>query len=1133
MPPIKKLLVANRGEIAIRVFRACYELGIETVAVYTWEDRSSLHRLKADEAYQIGDPGRPLQPYLDIDAIIGAAVESGADAIHPGYGFLSENPDLAGACADAGLTFVGPPASVLRLCGNKMRAQSAAAAAGLPVLRQSGEIDVDTALEAAQVIGFPLFIKAASGGGGRGLRRVDAPELLLPAVDAARREAESAFGDPTVFLEQAVDRPRHIEVQLIGDGVNIMHLFERDCSVQRRHQKVVEIAPAPNLPGHIRDAMCEAAVAFGQSISYVGAGTVEFLLGQDSQFVFIEMNPRIQVEHTVTEETTDVDIVHTQLHVAMGKTLPDLGLVPGSVQQRGVALQCRITTEDAANDFRPDTGRILAYRQPGGAGIRLDGGSGYQGAEITPFFDSLLTKLTCRGRTFEDAVARSRRAVAEFRVRGPVTNIPFLLALLDDADFRAGRLTTAFIDERPHLMQGVVSLDRATKLLRWLGDTTVNRPNGSSPISEDPSAKLPTPGQLSSPAGASRHTGSRQRLQELGPNGFARWMRDQTAVLVTDTTLRDAHQSILATRMRTADIVAGAGHVARLHPQLLSLECWGGATYDVALRFLHEDPWARLEQLRDAVPNLCLQMLLRGRNTVGYTAFPDVVAERFVEEAASAGIDIFRVFDALNSVDQMAPAIRAAAEVGALVEGAICYSGNLSDPSERLYTLDHYLRVADGLVAAGAHVLCVKDMAGLLRAPAAHLLISELRERFDLPVHLHTHDTAGGQLATYLAAAQAGVDAIDGAAAPLSGMTSQPALSAIVATFADTERDTGLDLEELGRLEPYWAAVRRTYQPFEAGLHAPTGTVYRHEIPGGQLSNLHQQAIALGLGDRFEEVEALYAASDRVLGRIIKVTPTSKVVGDLALQLAASGVSAEALEADPASVDLPDSVIGFLHGELGEPVGGFPEPFRTQALQGRRPAAGPAPLSEEDREALSGPDARATLNRLLFPGPAASYEHHRETYGELGQLPTKLFLYGMEVGEEDASIQLGRGVQLLVGLDAIGEPDQRGMRRVVFRLNGQLRPIDVRDASVGDEFVGAERADAGNPGHLAAPFNGVVSLQVAQGDRVEANQPVAVIEAMKMESVISAPISGTIERLGGPVVRSVLPGDLLLVIKPH
>lgn len=1134
--PINKLLVANRGEIAIRVFRAAYELGIETVAVYTWEDRQSLHRLKADEAYQIGEVGRPLKPYLDIDAIVTAAAEAGADAIHPGYGFLSENPDLAEACVAAGITFVGPPASVLRLCGNKMRAQKSATEAGLPVLRQSGEVTAETAVEAGRDIGFPLFVKAASGGGGRGLRRIDDPDELVTAVDTARREAESAFGDPTVFLEEAVTRPRHIEVQLLGDGADVVHLYERDCSLQRRHQKVIEMAPAPNLDPSLRDQICQAGVDYGHHIDYENAGTVEFLLGEDGRFVFIEMNPRIQVEHTVTEETTDIDIVQTQLRLAQGQTLASLGLVQDAIVQRGAALQCRITTEDPANDFRPDTGRILAYRQPGGAGIRLDGGGGYQGAEVSPYFDSLLTKLTCRGQTFADAVARSRRAVAEFRVRGPITNISFLMAVLEDPDFKAGRVTTAFIDERPELLQGNVSLDRATRLLRWIGDVTVNQPHGPAPDFDDPNTKLPPRPSIEPPAG------SKQRLDELGPEKFASWMRASEALLVTDTTLRDAHQSILATRVRTIDLVAGARHLAHTAPGLLSLECWGGATYDVALRFLHEDPWERLERLREAAPNLCLQMLLRGRNTVGYTAYPEIVTEAFVREAAAAGVDVFRVFDALNSVEQMAPAIAAAREHGGLVEGTICYSGDLSSPDETLYTLDHYLSVADGLVEAGAHVLCIKDMAGLLRAPAAFTLVEALRDRFDAPVHLHTHDTSGGQLGTYLAAAQAGVDAVDGAAAPLSGMTSQPALSAIAATFANTEREPAIGLDGLAVLEPYWEAVRRIYRPFEAGLSSPTGTVYNHEIPGGQLSNLRQQAIAVGLGHRFEDVELLYAAADRLLGRIIKVTPTSKVVGDLALQLAASGLTVADLEADPAGADLPDSVIGFLHGELGTPVAGFPEPFRSQALTGRRPLAEPTPLNDEDRQMLadqsaseeagSGSEARHTLSRLLFPAPASDFDQHLESYGELSLLPTKVFLHGLTVGDQDVRVGLGRGVQLLVGLEAIGEPDERGLRRAVFRLNGQLRPIDVLDQAFEGTVVGSEKADPENPGHVAAAFTGVVSVQVEPGAQVKANEPVALIEAMKMESVISAPIAGTVERLGGPSVRAVEPGDLIMVIRP-
>lgn len=1125
--PIKKLLVANRGEIAIRVFRAAVELGIETVAVFTWEDRQSLHRLKADEAYQIGETGRPLKPYLDPEEIIKAAKLAGADAVHPGYGFLSESPELADACVEAGLIFVGPPARVLRLCGNKMRARSLAFEAGVPVLQQSEEITAETALEAAEAIGYPIFVKAASGGGGRGLRKVDEAADLVLAVTSARSEAESAFGDPTVFLEQAVIEPRHIEVQLLGDGTDIVHLYERDCSVQRRHQKVVEIAPAPNLDPAVRDRMCAEAVKYGHHIGYINAGTVEFLLQQDGSFVFIEMNPRIQVEHTVTEETTGIDLVRSQLQIAAGKSLGDLDLVQDKIVQRGAALQCRITTEDPANGFRPDTGRILAFRQPGGAGIRLDGGGGYSGAEITPYFDSLLTKLTCRGHNFEEAIARARRALAEFRVRGLATNIAFISAVLDSPEFQAGGITTSFIERNPHLLQSKPSRDRATKLLQWLGEVTVNRPHGDGAGHGDPTLKLAPRPREEPPAG------TKQLLDELGPAGFAKWMRQSVPLLVTDTTLRDAHQSILATRVRTYDLVAGARHLAAESPGLFSLECWGGATYDVALRFLHEDPWDRLARLREAAPNICLQMLLRGRNTVGYSAYPDKVAERFVAEAHRTGIDVFRVFDALNSIDQMRPAIDAVLETSAIVEGTICYTGNLDDPNEKLYTLEYYLGIAEQLVQAGVHVLCVKDMAGLLRPGAAHRLIIGLHDCFpDIPVHLHTHDTAGGQLATYLAAAMAGVDVVDAAAAPLSGMTSQPSIAAVAASFAHTEAAPQIDLAGLATLEPFWEATRHVYAPFEAGLSAPTGTVYEHEIPGGQLSNLRQQAIAVGLGDRFEEVEQLYAACDRLLGRIIKVTPTSKVVGDLALQLAASGLTTEDLLADPAAANLPDSVVGFLHGELGEPVAGFPEPFRTQALVGRRPKAGPEALTDDDLAELDGPNVRDALSRLLFPKEFADLQDHIDKYGHLSRLPTNLFLYGLKVGQQDVSVSLGRGVQILIGLDAIGEPDERGIRRVVFRLNGQLRPLDIRDHSVAQEVTGSEQADKGNPGHVAAPFTGITTVQVAPGDVVEANQPVAVIEAMKMESVLSAPIAGVIDRISGAEVRSVEPGDLILVIRP-
>lgn len=868
---LRKVLVANRGEIAIRAFRAGYEVGARTVAVFPHEDRNSLHRLKADEAYEIGEPGHPVRAYLSVEEIIRAARQAGADAVYPGYGFLSENPELARACEEAGITFVGPSADILELTGNKARAVAAARAAGVPVLGSSApSSDVDELIRAADDVGFPVFVKAVAGGGGRGMRRVEDPAQLRESIEAAAREAASAFGDSTVFLEKAVVEPRHIEVQILADGEgNVIHLYERDCSVQRRHQKVIELAPAPNLDPELRDRICADAVRFAREIGYRNAGTVEFLLDRDGNHVFIEMNPRIQVEHTVTEEVTDVDLVQAQLRIAAGATLADLGLSQEAIRLHGAALQCRITTEDPANGFRPDTGRISAYRSPGGSGIRLDGGTTHAGTEISAHFDSMLVKLSCRGRDFTTAVNRARRAVAEFRIRGVATNIPFLQAVLDDPDFQAGNVTTSFIEQRPHLLTARHSADRGTKLLTYLADVTVNKPHGERPDLIDPVSKLPQVDTATEPP-----AGSRQKLTELGPEGFARWLRESPTIGVTDTTFRDAHQSLLATRVRTKDMLAVAPAVARTLPELLSLECWGGATYDVALRFLAEDPWERLAALREAVPNICLQMLLRGRNTVGYTPYPTEVTDAFVQEAAETGIDIFRIFDALNDVSQMRPAIEAVRATGtSIAEVALCYTSDLSDPNERLYTLDYYLRLAEQIVDAGAHVLAVKDMAGLLRAPAAAKLVSALRREFDLPVHIHTHDTAGGQLATYLAAIQAGADAVDGAVASMAGTTSQPSLSAIVAATDHSDRPTGLDLRAVGDLEPYWESVRKIYAPFEAGLASPTGRVYDHEIPGGQLSNLRTQAVALGLGDRFEDIEAMYAAADRILGHLVKVTP--------------------------------------------------------------------------------------------------------------------------------------------------------------------------------------------------------------------------------------------------------------------
>lgn len=1129
----QKILVANRGEIAIRAFRAAVELGAKTVAVFPYEDRNSFHRLKADEAYQIGDEGHPVRAYLDVDEIIRVAKLSGADAIYPGYGFLSENPDLAEAARANGIAFIGPPREVLEMAGNKVLAKDKAIAAGVPVLKSSpATTDIEVLVAAADEIGFPIFAKAVAGGGGRGMRRVETRDELRPALEAAMREADSAFGDPTMFLEQAVVRPRHIEVQILADATGeTVHLFERDCSIQRRHQKVVEIAPAPNLDEGIRQAMYRDAVAFAKSIGYVNAGTVEFLLDtageRAGQHVFIEMNPRIQVEHTVTEEVTDVDLVRAQMLIAAGETLEGLGLRQEQIHLRGAALQCRITTEDPASGFRPDTGKITTYRSPGGAGVRLDGGTIAAGAQVSPHFDSMLAKMTCRGRDFATAVGRAKRGLAEFRIRGVTTNIPFLQAVLDDPAILAGDLATSFIDERPQLVTMNPSKDRGTKMLTWLADVTVNQPNGPGTGVIDPAIKLPAVDlEAAAPAG------SRDRLRELGPVGFAAELRAQTALAVTDTTFRDAHQSLLATRVRTRDLVAVMPHVARLTPELLSVEAWGGATYDVALRFLGEDPWQRLAAMREALPNVAIQMLLRGRNTVGYTPYPTEVTHAFVREAAATGIDIFRIFDALNDVDQMRPAIDAVLETGSSVaEVAMCYSGDLLNPAEDLYTLDYYLALAERIVDAGAHILAIKDMAGLLRAGAAEKLVAALRERFDVPLHVHTHDTAGGQLATLLAASRAGADAVDAASAPMAGTTSQPSLSALVAALAHTERDTGLDLDAVSDLEPYWEAVRRAYKPFESGLPGPTGRVYHHEIPGGQLSNLRQQAIALGLGDRFELIEDWYAAANRILGRPTKVTPSSKVVGDLALQMAAAGADPADFEENPQNYDIPDSVIGFMAGELGDLPGGWPEPFRTKVLEGRTVKPGVTELTAEQRAALDGTtdERRLMLNQLLFAQPTQQFLQVREQFGDVSALATPDYLYGLKPGEEHV-IEMERGVTLFMGLEAISEADEKGMRTVMATLNGQLRPVLIRDRSIAVDTASAEKADPAKPGHIAAPFSGVVTLQVDEGDEVEVGATIATIEAMKMEAAITSPVAGTVERRAIPTTQQVEAGDLLVVV---
>ncbi|WP_080796312.1 pyruvate carboxylase [Corynebacterium pacaense] len=1131
LPAFKKILVANRGEIAVRAFRAAFETGAATVAIYPIEDRGSFHRSFASEAVRIGTEGSPVKAYLDIDAIIGAAKKVKADAIYPGYGFLSENAQLARECEENGITFIGPTPEVLDLTGDKAKAVAAAREAGLPVLDETASsTDIDELVKSAEGRSYPLFVKAVAGGGGRGMRFVDNPENLRALAAEASREAAAAFGDGAVYIEQAVIKPQHIEVQILGDATGeVIHLYERDCSLQRRHQKVVEIAPAQHLDPELRDRICADAVKFCKFIGYQGAGTVEFLVDEAGNHVFIEMNPRIQVEHTVTEEVTEVDLVKSQMRLAAGATLKELGLTQDRIRTHGAALQCRITTEDPNNGFRPDTGTITAYRSPGGAGVRLDGAA-QLGGEITAHFDSMLVKMTCRGSDFATAVARAQRALAEFTVDGVATNIGFLRALLREEDFTTKRISTSFIADHPHLLQAPPADDEPGRILDYLADVTVNKPHGEQPPAARPIDKLPRVDDIPLPRG------SRDRLLQLGPERFARELREQDALAVTDTTFRDAHQSLLATRVRSYALIPAARAVAKLTPELLSVEAWGGATYDVAMRFLFEDPWARLDELRAAMPNVNIQMLLRGRNTVGYTPYPDSVCRAFVQEAADSGVDIFRIFDALNDVTQMRPAIDAVLETGTTVaEVAMAYSGDLSNPNEQLYTLDYYLRLAEQIVASGAHILAIKDMAGLMRPAAATKLVTALRREFDLPVHVHTHDTAGGQLATYLAAAQAGADAVDGASAPLSGTTSQPSLSAIVAAFAHTRRDTGLSLEAVSDLEPYWEAVRALYTPFESGTPGPTGRVYRHEIPGGQLSNLRAQATALGLADRFELIEDNYAAVNEMLGRPTKVTPSSKVVGDLALHLVGAGVDPADFAADPQKYDIPDSVIAFLRGELGNPPGGWPEPLRTRALEGRAKGRDPmVEVPEEERENLSSANRetrRGTLNRLLFPKPTEEFLEHRRRFGNTSALDDREFFYGLVEGRE-TMIRLPRSATpMVVRLDAVSEPDDKGMRNVVANVNGQVRPMRVRDRSVESVTATAEKANPSNRGSVAAPFAGVVTVTVAEGDEVAAGDAVAIIEAMKMEATITTPVDGVISRVVVPAATKVEGGDLIVEVE--
>jgi pyruvate carboxylase len=1144
MPAFRKLMVANRGEIAIRVFRSAHELGIRTVAIYSHEDRFSMHRLKADEAYQVGHAGEPIRSYLNIEAILTLAKEKGVDAIHPGYGFLAENAAFARACDAAGVAFVGPRPELLELLGDKVAARKLAEEAGVPILKGSPQ-PVEPGPEAQKVaegLGYPVIVKASLGGGGRGMRVVTDAGQLDAALDQARREAQTAFGCPDVFLEKFIPRAKHIEVQLLGDRHgHLVHLMERDCSVQRRHQKVVEIAPAFNLEPKLRSDICDAALAIGNHCHYDNAGTVEFLVDLDvGRFYFIEVNPRIQVEHTVTEVITGIDLVKSQILVAQGAPLsdPEINLPSqDAVQANGVAFQCRITTEDPRNNFTPDYGRITHYRSASGLGIRLDGGTAITGAIITPFYDSLLVKVSAAGSRFIDAALRMERALQEFRVRGVKTNIPFLLNVITHPDFLEGLCTTRFIDETPELFRFPVRQDRATKLLTYAAEVTVNGfPNVVRPENYVAPAE-PTPPAFDHTRPIS--DGSRQVFQKMGAEAFARWVREQTPLLLTDTTFRDAHQSLLATRMRTRDMLRVAEAYAHLVPQLFSIEMWGGATFDTSMRFLKEDPWDRLAQLREAIPNILFQMLLRGSNAVGYTSYPDNVVRAFVQEAAESGIDLFRVFDSLNWVPNMAVALEAVREAGALCEAAICYTGDILDPSRPKYNLKYYVDLAKDLERRGANLIAIKDMAGLCKPYAAERLVKALREEVGLPIHFHTHDIGGAQAASVLKAAEVGLDIGDGAMASLSGLTSQPCLNAIVESLRFSPRESGLDPVRMIELSRYWEGVRAMYAPFESGLQAPSAEVYAYEMPGGQYTNLFQQAKALGLASRWVEVCQAYAQVNVLFGDIVKVTPSSKVVGDMALFLVANNLTPEDMLDPGRELAFPESVVEFFEGRLGQPPGGFPHSLQERVLKGRtpltdRPGAGlpPADLeaAREKAESFLGEPAseRDALSYLLYPRVFPDLAAHLRAYSDTSILPTPMFFFGPDPEAENL-VEIEPGKTLIVKLLAVGEPHADGKRTVFFELNGQPREVEVADRSLASAVREAPKADPSDPNQIAAPLPGlVVGVGVVAGDPVRKGQKLLSIEAMKMETTLYAERPGRVAEVLAVVGRQVQTGELLI-----
>jgi len=1148
---IKKLLVANRSEIAIRCFRAATELGLRTVAVYSYEDRFSLHRYKADEAFLVGSPegGQPVKSYLDSQAILDVAIENDVDAIHPGYGFLSERADFARACKDRGIIFVGPTPEQLDMFGDKMAAKRLATEAGVPTVpgSKSPVAGLSAAEKVAGEIGYPVILKASFGGGGRGMRVVERAEGLKSALAEAKREAGAAFGRDEVFIERRVNRAKHIEVQVLGDAHDgLVHLWERDCSVQRRHQKVVEVAPSVNLPSKLRHAVCEAAIQLCRTVSYQSAGTVEFLVDLDrEQYYFLEVNPRIQVEHTVTEMVTGLDLVRSQILVAQGYPLHGdvMGVPPQSqIATRGVALQCRITTEDPENQFVPDHGRLTTYRSVGGFAVRLDTGNGFTGSVITPYFDSLLVKMTTWGSTLPEAAQRADRSLREFRIRGVKTNIAFLENLVLNPSFVSGGATTSFIDDTPELFDIRQPRDRATKLLSYLGDVIINgRTDVRAAI--DPERKFRLPSAPIVEAKVPPH-GLRQEFQRLGPEAFAKWVRRRRRLLITDTTMRDAHQSLMATRLRTYDLLEVADAVSHLLPNIFSVEMWGGATFDTSMRFLQEDPWARLIALRERIPNILFQMLLRGSNGVGYATYPDNVIKTFVLKSAAHGIDVFRIFDALNDPKAMKVSMETVrTSTGALCEAAICYTGDITDPSRTKYSLQYYTELAKTLVDMGAHILAIKDMAGLCKPYAAHALVKALRNEVEVPIHFHTHDTSGMSGASVLKAAEAGVDIVDAAMASMSGMTSQPPLNSLVAALRGTPKDTGLDQDAVDDIDEYWAKVREMYYPFDAGLRAPAPDVYRHEMPGGQYTNLRQRAISMGLGDRWPEICQAYASANELFGDIVKVTPSSKVVGDMAMFMVSNGLTKNDIVNPKSPLQFPASVIEMMRGMLGRPPGGWPTKVRQVVLRSAgvkpirgRPGARLDPVDfSETGEVLNGKIRRQAtdeevLSYLLYPEVFVDFADHVKRYGDTSVIPTPNFFYGLRPREE-IMVEIERGKTLVIRYLTSGQPREDGTRTVFFELNGQPREIRVVDRSVEATEPVQPKADKRDPDHIGAPMPGKVGVvAVMNGQEISAGEPLLWIEAMKMETAVCSPRDATVKNVLIESGSNVAAQDLLIVL---